>query len=341
MNERTVVGLIPWLPWPLSRWQWWTEPVPAERLAALRIGLAIVLLVDVLVQYLPHYAAFFGVGSLGSPEVFAGRITGHWHWSLLRHLEDSRLFIPILILWAAAAVLVLVGWHPRLAALVAWLLSVSVLNLNYGLHNSGDRIRSIVLFYFMLTPCGAAWTFHGFLRRKSSEVRNQESGVRGQQSSGLTPDSCPLTPTLISPWALRLLFIQMTLIYFFNGFYKLVGPEWRSGDVLYSILGNVQWARWSFADLPVPYLVSKLLTWVILAWELGFPILVIVKPLRTPTLLLGVVLHVGLAVTLELGLFSFYMLCLYLPLVPWERWRDSSAVRGQSSVVSSQKVTSH
>jgi hypothetical protein len=48
--------------------------------------------------------------------------------------------------------------------------------------------------------------------------------------------------------------------------------------------------------------------------------LVIIKPLRTVTLLLGVVLHIGLAVTLDLGLFSFYMLCLYLPLVPWERW---------------------
>ena len=38
MSERTVVGLKPWLPWPLSRSPWWTEPVRAERLAVLRIG---------------------------------------------------------------------------------------------------------------------------------------------------------------------------------------------------------------------------------------------------------------------------------------------------------------
>jgi len=301
MNERMVVGLTPWLPWPLSRCAWWTEPVRAERLAALRIGLAAVLLVDVLVQYLPHYADFFGAGSLGSPEVFAGRNTGHWHWSLLRSFEDSRLFLPILLIWAAAAVLLLVGWRPRLAALVAWVLSVSILNLNYGLHNSGDRIRSIMLFYLMITPCGAAWSLDACRQRKKD---------------------MPTGPAFISPWTLRLLFIQMTLIYFFNGFYKLVGPEWRAGEVLYSILGNVQWARWSYADLPVPYPVTKLLTWLILAWELGFPFLVIMKPLRVATLWFGVVLHIGLAVSLELGLFSFYMLCLYLPLVPWERWTD-------------------
>src|SRR5581483_5576329 len=40
MSAPVVAGLRPWYPWPLSRWRWWTEPVPAERLAALRIGLA-------------------------------------------------------------------------------------------------------------------------------------------------------------------------------------------------------------------------------------------------------------------------------------------------------------
>lgn len=328
MNERTVVGITPWLPWPLSRWPWWTEPVRVERLAALRIGLALVLLVDVLVQYLPHYADYFGPGSLGSPEVFARRwSTGHWNWSLLR---DSIWFLPILCIWAVAGVMLLVGWSPRSAAFVAWALSVSILNLDYYLHNSGDRIRSIVLFYLMVTPCGAAWSLDRFL---------QDQKIK---KGSLTPRPSPLpAPTFISPWALRLLFVQMALIYFFNGFYKLVGPDWRSGDVVYSILGNVQWARWSFSELPVPCSVTKFLTWLVLSWELGFPILVIIKPLRTPTLWLGFVLHIGLAVSLELGLFSFYMLCLYLPLIPWERWRDSSAVRSQSSVVSSQEVTSH
>jgi uncharacterized membrane protein YphA (DoxX/SURF4 family) len=299
MNERVTVGVTPWLPWPLSRWDWWTEPVRAERLAALRIGLAIVLLVDVLVQYLPHYADFFGAGSLGSPEVFAGRNTGHWHWSPLRGLEDARLFLPILLIWLSAAFLLLIGWKPRLAAVVAWVLSISVLNLNYYLHNSGDRIRNIILFYLMLTPCGAAWSLDNCIPRK-------RGGHKG--------------PVYISPWALRLLFVQMALIYFFNGFYKLMGADWRDGDVLHFVLGNVQWARWSITDLPVPYGVTRVLTWLIVIWEIGFPLFVSMRPIRNMTLWFGVLLHLGMAVSLQLGMFSFYMLCLYLPLVPWERW---------------------
>jgi hypothetical protein len=41
---------------------------------------------------------------------------------------------------------------------------------------------------------------------------------------------------------------------------------------------------------------------------------------RTAALWLGVLFHVGTGLQLELGMFWLYALCLYLPLVPWERW---------------------
>src|SRR5262245_10239971 len=113
-SRGTVIGILPWLPWPLSRWRWWTEPVRAERLAALRIGLALVLLLDILLTYLPHGRDFFGRDSLGSPELFGwvfepkwdwqaigedlargkpfGRVLGmRWRWSVLRDVEDPRI----------------------------------------------------------------------------------------------------------------------------------------------------------------------------------------------------------------------------------------------------------
>ena len=62
MAEPPVTGVNPWLPWPLPRWPWWTRPVRAERLAALRVGVGLVLLIDVLGHYLPratdHLARF-------------------------------------------------------------------------------------------------------------------------------------------------------------------------------------------------------------------------------------------------------------------------------------------
>jgi hypothetical protein len=38
------------------------------------------------------------------------------------------------------------------------------------------------------------------------------------------------------------------------------------------------------------------------------------------TLGLGVLFHLGTGLVLKLGPFPLYMLCFYLPLLPWERW---------------------
>ena len=54
MSDPVIVGTEPWLPERLRRIAWLTEPVPAVRLAALRIGTGLALLGDVLVTYVPH-----------------------------------------------------------------------------------------------------------------------------------------------------------------------------------------------------------------------------------------------------------------------------------------------
>ncbi len=299
MSERTVVGVQPALPGSLGRSRWWTEPVRAERLAALRIGIAAVLLLDVLGVYLPNLADFYGAGSLGASEVFAPlRQARVGSWSLLAGTDDPDILRGAAIAWAVSAGLLLVGLASRLSAVAAWALSISFLNLNPYIHNAGDTVRIIVLFYLMLTPCGAAWSLDAWLRR-------QFRGATG--------------PLYVAPWALRLLFVQMIVIYFFNGVFKLAGVGWREGNVLHYVLADPAQTRWSYAELPVPWWASQALTWTVLAWEILFPLLVLMPMTRVPALLMGVGFHLGIGLFIELGAFPLYMICLYLPLLPWER----------------------
>src|SRR5215216_380096 len=153
LEDRRIVGLQPWLPGPLGRSAWWNEPIRGERLAAVRIATAAVLLADISWLYLPQAADFYGAGSLGSPEVFAGRLTDSLRWSLLAGISDQSLVLGALSLWMAAAICLLVGLYPQLAAGVAWALAISFHNANPYLHNSGDMVRQILLFYLMLAPC--------------------------------------------------------------------------------------------------------------------------------------------------------------------------------------------
>ena len=81
MNETTVAGVKPILPDWLAKSEWWTKPVRAEGMAALRIGVGIVLLVDMLVTYAPHWQLFFAPGGLGTADVFSSQLNAHWNFS--------------------------------------------------------------------------------------------------------------------------------------------------------------------------------------------------------------------------------------------------------------------
>ena len=91
-SDRNVVGLEPWLPWPLKAWGWWSQPVRAERLAALRIGMAACLLIDLLTTYRQHLLDYFGTGGLGGSQMFAyfGEAP-RLNWSLLRGFGNPLL----------------------------------------------------------------------------------------------------------------------------------------------------------------------------------------------------------------------------------------------------------
>lgn len=297
MNNFPVVGVKPRLFGSLARSAWWMKPIRAERMAAFRIGIGLALLIDVFCFYLPAAHDFFGGDSLGSPEIFAGRLDDPWRWSLLGGISDLAVIRAALYVWAAAALLLTLGVYPRLCAAVAWMLAVSVQNANFYLHNSGDNVRNIALFYLMLAPCGAAWSLGSVLMRmRSGRAR----------------------PTFIYPWPVRLLTVQLATIYFVNGAYKFAGGDWRNGQVMHDVLGNIAWTRFPTAGLPIPEIAVVAMTWATLFWELGFPLLMLVPRLRVPTLLVGVFFHLGTMVLFQIAMFPIYMLCLYLPLVPWE-----------------------
>jgi hypothetical protein len=301
VSESRIVGLQPWLPWPLGEMRWWTEPVRAERLAALRIGVGAVLLADVLGHYLPFAHVFLGPGSLGGGEVFPVEGAEHiYQWSLVRDLGPSWLVPAVLWLWAGSGLCLLLGLESRVSAAVAWALAVSLFNANRYVTNAGDGVRDIMLFYLMLSPCGAVWSLDRWMSR------DREGAV------------------FVAPWALRLLFVQMAVIYFVGGAYKALFQPWRDGSAMYYHLANLAWTRLPYEWLPWPQLLVPAFTWITLAWELGFPVLVCFRSTRTVTLWLGVLFHIGTAFQFQIGAFPLYMLCFYLPLVPWERYFQKS-----------------
>jgi hypothetical protein len=225
----------------------------------------------------------------------------HWRWSLLADLEDQRILQAAACVWLVATFCLTIGLFTRTSALAAWVLSTSFAGLNSCIDNAGDDIRGIILFYLMLSPCGAVWSIDHWRQRLAS---------RGALASG--------APVFVHSWPLRLLMVQMVLMYFSNGMFKLSGETWWSGTSLYYVLADLTLARWSYAQVTVPFWLTKCLTWLVLVWEAGFPLWVALPWTRRAAFLFGVAFHLGIGLSMELGFFAPYALCLYLPLVPWE-----------------------
>ena len=303
-NSSQVVGIEPCLPGFLANRPGWTTPVRAEGLAALRIGVGLVLLFDVLVTYLPFWQSYFGPNSLGGPAVFGRRLQSpHWFFSWARYLPEENGMYFVLCGLAVAAAMLALGVATRWSAAVAWTLTFTVMNENYYLHNGGDRLRLIMLFLLIVAPSDATWSLSSWWR--SRREGNEDN-----------------SPTFIYPWANNLLILQMTLLYFMNGVYKVIGPGWLGGDTLYYVTHDIWWCRWSPDWLPVPFVVTQVITWGVLAWELAFPVLIFSPRWRTLALFFGAMFHIGSGIAMNLGMFPLYALCLYLPELPWAMWRE-------------------
>lgn len=307
-----MVGVQPWLPRPLAGWPWWTEPVRAERLAGLRIGVGLTLILDVFVTYWPRARDFYGAGSLADAGIHTDLI--HWTTSpfrLLAGFESSGSWQILLLLTACAGLLLMVGCATRLAAGAAWFLASSLHVQNVYLHAGADNVRDILLFLLIFAPSGADWSVDAWLQRRL-----------GKRPPGVV---------WIHPWALRLFFIQLAVIYGFSGAFKLNYEVWLKGHALHYVLGSTNWMRSPYFSPALPLWLIQASSWFVMLWEFLFPLMVFRPLSRRIALGLGVFFHVGTCVSMRLGFFPLYMLCMYLPFVPWERVADRFSRRRTDS----------
>ncbi len=295
INESVkVVGIQPKLPAPLSKMDFWQKPIRAEILASLRISVAATLLLDQFLTIFPGFSVFYGTGSTGDPWFYSWMFDRpQMHWSVLQNIGDPGALTLAFWVWVLATASLLIGYNTRMCAVLVWVLSVSFVNLNPYAINAGDHIRGMLLFYLMLSPCGAVWSIDSLTKPLNSLRENID----------------------ISPWVIRLLLIQLAFMYCSSGLCKLSGDNWTQGNSLYYVMNDLSLTRISTDQFLAPRWVLKVSTWFVLAWEVTFPLLILFRRTYIPALLIGVGMHLGIFLTMEIGAFPLYVLAAYVPLL--------------------------
>ncbi len=198
-----------------------------------------------------------------------------------------------------------VGFRSREAVLLAFVGSTLHASWNPLPLSAAFQVLRSVLFCLIWADTGRVWSLD----------------ARGGAAS-LRP---PISPSVVP---LRLICVQIALVYLATGLWKLGSPEWQDGTALYYVLATNGFAR--LPALPGLHFTTllTLMTHLVLVWELGFAFMVVVPWARALALYLGVALHLGMWLAMDLGPFPWVMLASYVAFIPpprlvigLERWR--------------------
>jgi hypothetical protein len=104
--------------------------------------------------------------------------------------------------------------------------------------------------------------------------------------------------------------VHIAFIYLLSGFDKLMTRNWRNGEAIAYIADLDYFADPIISAIQSP-VVNPLVAWLIIAFELLFPVLIWFKSFKAPVLIMGVVFHLGIMYFLNLPDFGLLMIICY------------------------------
>ncbi|MFC5137929.1 HTTM domain-containing protein [Actinomycetospora rhizophila] len=272
--------------------RFWFAPQSTAPVEVLRIVFGVVATIWMF-SLVPVLGPFFGAGGAIPPRElpFGG-------WTLLTLVQGTPMIWALWLAGLLGAVALTVGCRTRVAALLVFVVMMSVTRTAPLAFNAGDALMRLVALYLVLMPAGSAVSVDRW--------RADREGM--------------WTFPRHAPWALRLAQIQLSVIYISTVWEKAAGRLWRDGTaVSYAVrIGEL-------TRVPVPQFVTdspvlaELATYGTLAGELAVGILVWNRAARPWVLAIGVLLHLSIELTLAVGFFSMTIVTLYLAFLPPER----------------------
>ncbi len=267
-----------------------------EALALVRILVASVLLVAML-THIGAVADYFSDASVlaGSfaREAFPTR------FSVFFYVGNAWAVRGIFALGVLAHLCWVLGLYTRVAAVVAWVVWISMVGRHPLLYSLADQLLTVLSTLLMLMPAGRGWSLDARWRGKGGTV--------------------PV-------WCRRIFQLQLAVVYTATGLLK-TGPTWHEeGTALYYSLANPYNRHFDLTQLLVtlqPW-VLRPMTFAVLVFEVAFGPFVCLhwvrgfmgRPRRFPDLRwlflpFGVGMHLGIQALLYVVFFSPAMIACY------------------------------
>lgn len=280
--------------WQACR-QFFNAPESVATLCVFRVLFGLILFVNAL-TLLPFAVDFFGpmglLGEKGFVKAYPAR-----RLSLFYLLPATDKVAKGMVIGLAVATLCLTaGFCTAVSGPVAWLILVSLHHRNLAIFNSGDTVQRLLLLLLCFTPSGAALSLDSLLAGKSPIAAMQD--------------------VTFDPWAVRLMQIQLCIVYLRSVYWKLRGEPWRKGTAVVYVLRAMSFRRYSAPRFVLNPFVYRTLAYSTILVEVYIPLAVWVRELRWSAMIAGWMLHLTLDMFLNVHLFGPTMCAALVLFVP-------------------------
>ncbi len=246
------------------------QELPDRTIAKLRIALGVLVLLHLAILF-PHIQEYFSnEGILTSLQTHQS-----YRFSVLYFLTSTAAVTCFFYIILGAALALLVGMFPQVAAFICYLGVISFVNRFPQIGYGGFIFLSYALLFAPLLPLHRALVIRPFCSKTGIQF-----------------------PSFVAAWAARMIQLEVCYIYLFAGLAKAANPHWIDGtQLLYTL--NLFGAHWNFTFLQDAPALVAFMTWGSLILELGAPVMLFVDKIR-PFWILGLCLmHIGIGLSMN------------------------------------------
>jgi predicted DCC family thiol-disulfide oxidoreductase YuxK len=292
--------------------------IDGRSLGVFRIGLALLMLVD-LARRFPHVRDFYTNNGLLPNHTVLWRPQVNRLFSVFFPASLGHEVWVLFAIGAFCMLCLLVGWRTRIFQVVCFLFVTSLHNRDVFTENWGSVAMGALMAWSIFLPSGRRFSVDAILA--SLRARPDETPADLGPERLPPPDERPF----VSLAALGVL-LQLAVVYWFN-FQHKSGETWHNGSAIHYVL----WQERIVTHLGVwlrehaPFALWKALTHGTLVVEAAAPVLILSPVLKDWTRAAAIValtgLHVGIALLVNVGIFSWAMVAYYPLLLTTGQWR--------------------
>ena len=289
--------------------QYWNQffftPRDPSLCSIIRIGYGLLLFVNMAIL-LPDFELWFSESGV-MPYAASRKIIDPDTITILGLLPQTPA-----VLWTCFFIFLLqiallsAGFLSRFQAVCVFIWLFSFQHRHLILFDGEDTVFRLFGFFLIFMPLDYRYSVDAWIRKRRVSKKGESAAKE---------------PPI--PWALRLMQIQMSIIYLSTVIEKLDGQDWLNGTALYYVarlddmFGHLPLPAFPFESLPM----IKFMSWSVLAFEIAVPFALWFRETRRYALLAAFVFHLATDYAMHLFLFHWIMMVGLLSFTESEDWR--------------------